>query len=322
MKSCSSTSVFRRLGDGYPAAFFGLVFAVFALANQLLMRGYPRVEGRVFGRAWLDKKERLLPLLRAGRINSVFVGDSTVDVGVRMDLVDPAGFNLARSGLDPSRLPSIARLLLGAPMRRPRFVLLSLTPAHLSEDAWPEPLNLPLLDVAEDAARLYYADSNSFKPLLCGGCGYLTSLADKAAERAQALSSPRAAEPGPWSQQTATTALKLRVRRTNFRLVEDFKNELAAGGVRTVWVQLPTRRGFAESLASSPSSRDFERYSESELARIFGSDAIDLRGSVDDSLFTDDIHVDPRGAQRLSVELGRRLAERFPDFRSAKAPGR
>lgn len=314
MKSCSSTSASRRLRDAYPAAFFAAVLALFALANQVLMRSYPAVEGRIFGRAWAAKKERFESFRPGERLNSVYLGDSTVDVGVVMDLIDPAGFNLSRSGLDPSRLPRLARALLERPSRRPRYVFLSLTPEHMSEDAWAEPLDLPGFSVAADAARLYYADSNSFKPLLCGGCGYLTSLADIASERAQALILPRPAAPENWIQQTASSQFKWRIRETNFRLVESFKSELAAAGIRAVWIYLPQRGAFASSLRDSQASRDFWLYSENRISRIFGADVIDLRGYLDDSAFIDDVHADARGARLLSAEIGRRVAQRYPDF--------
>jgi hypothetical protein len=306
MKSCSSTSGFRRLGRGYAAAFFALVFAFFALANEALLHAYARVEGRVFGRAWTQKKDAYAARAAERPWRVAYVGDSTVDVGARMDLIDPDGFNLGRSGMDPSRLPGVARWLLSAPELRPRVVLLTFEPSHLGEDAYAEPLALPFADALSDAARLYYAQSGSFKPLLCGGCGYLTSLADLGLARIEtALPAETSFAPPP---DASAAAPKLYARAASFRLVEDFRRRLADARVRVLWVDLPMRSGFRRALADSPTSRDFALYEGGRLAAIFGPDRVDLSGFLDDRLLIDDVHASPEGAEALSRELGRRLA--------------
>jgi len=306
MKSCSSTSGFRRLGRGYAAAFFALVFAFFGLANEVLLHAYARVEGRVFGRAWTQKKEAYAARAAARPWRVAYVGDSTVDVGARMDLIDPDGFNLGRSGMDPSRLPGVARWLLCAPALRPRVVLLTFEPSHLGEDAYAEPLALPFAAALGDAARLYYAQSNSFKPLLCGGCGYLTSLADLVLARLEtALPGETSSVPAPAAPAAAP---KLYARAASFRLLEDFRRRLADAGVRVLWVDLPMRSGFRRALAESPTSRAFASYEEDRLAAIFGPDRVDLSALLDDRLLVDDVHASPEGAEVLSRELARRLA--------------
>ena len=312
--SCSSTNVSRALGKAYPAVFLAVVFGCVAAANQILLRSYDRVEGRLFGRAWLEKRQ-LFEARRAGGapLNSVYAGDSTVDVGIRMESVDPAGFNLSRTGFEPSRLPSLARLLLADPARKPRYILLSLTWSHLSEDAWVRPGDVPTAIAAVDAARLYYADSNSFRPLLCGGCSYLTTVAEKAIERL-APRSPAGASDAPWKQATPTVDLKLRVREANFALIERFKRDLEASGTRVVWIYLPARSGFLASFESSDSNRAFAQHAQRRIGEIFGPDVVDLRHFLDDRELVDDVHAGPEGARRQSAELGRVLAARYPGF--------
>lgn len=321
MTSCSSTSASKRLGRAFPAVFFAAVALGVALVNQGLLRAYARVDGRFFNRAWVEQKDAYAAASRARALNSVYVGDSTVEAGVAMDLVDRGGFSLARSGFEPSRLPSAADLLLADAARRPRYVLLTLTSSHLSEDAWARPSDVPLGPELADAARLYYSDGNSFKPLLCGGCSYLTTAAEKAVGAVEAALTPAPASPAPaWTQAAAAADLKLRRRETNFRLVEDFKRRLEAAGVRVIWVYLPARKSYLESLASGPGSRDFARLEEERVAALFGPDVVDLRGGLPDDDFLDDVHANAAGAPAQSRLLGRALAARYPGFVPGAAP--
>lgn len=306
MKSCSSTSASRNLGRAYPAAFFAFVFAAFGLANETLLHSYARVEGRVFGLEWAQKKGSYEAQSLVRPVAVAYVGDSTVDVGVRMDLVARDGFNLGRSGLDPSRLPGIARWLLADPGRTPRVVLLTLAASHLGENAYAEPLALPSWTAASDALRLYYAESSSFKPVLCGGCGYLTALADKGLERFKSRFGGAPAAP-PWRQESPRSDPKLLVREANFSLIQDFKRTLASAGVRVIWVSLPMRASLAHKIDVAPTSRDFAVYERRRLSEIFGSDLIDLAPLLPDDEFLDDVHADPAGAEVQSRELGRRL---------------
>jgi hypothetical protein len=288
-----------------------------AAVNSALLLGYNRVDGTVFGGDW-PEKARGFEALRAGAapLNSVYAGDSTVDSGAVMDLIDAGGFNLARSGFDPSRLPSLARLILDGG-RKPRYVLLTLTLSHMSEDAWPRPGDVPLGPALVDEARLFYADSNSFKALLCGGCSYLHTLAEKTVGRIESALLPSA--PQAAGAQAAAVVPPLLKRDVNFRMVADFKRQLDAAGVKLIWVYLPLRGEYRGSLEAAPQSRAFLQYSQTRLSGIFGSDIVDLRAELSDEDFRDAVHADAKGARRQSLALGRRLAARYPGFRPGAA---
>jgi len=285
-------------------------------ANQALMRYYVRIEGRAPNHPWRTARESFESFCQERRLNSLFLGDS-VAVEIKTSLIDEDGFNLARMGFDPSRLPSLGRYLASLPYRA-RFEILSLTPTHLSDDDYTNPLDLPLGLAAPDALRYFYAQSNSLRPVLWGGSSYLMSLIETRWEDFKAKIGAHMGEaPAPkqnYARLRPGAKYEFWIRRANFELISDFKAARTAAGVRLAWLYLPYSREYAAVQWSTPKAAAFSRYSERRIREIFGHDIIDLRGLLEDSMMEDVVHPNAAGIDIVSRELARRIRRQYPDF--------
>jgi hypothetical protein len=292
------------------------MFLSMTAANQALMRYYVRIEGRAPNHPWRVTRERFESFCRERRLNSLFLGDSVV-VEIKTDMIDENGFNLARGGFDPSRLAGLNRYLSSLPYRA-GFEFLSLTPAHLSENDWTNPLDLPKRLVAQDSFRDFYADSNSLRPLLWGGGNYLMSLIETRWEGVKAgimgLFTGAAAPPRDVVRLQPGAKYEFRIREPNYKMIEDFKAARTAAGVRVVWLYLPCSSEYAAVLWSSPKAAAFSRYSARRIREIFGPDIIDMRGLLADSEMDDIVHPNAVGSEKLSGELARRIRRKYAGF--------
>jgi hypothetical protein len=328
MKRCSSTSASERRPDGrrFLLRFFGIILAVFLLANVAATRAYLRYRYRPGSSEWGEKTRGLERQLRTGRpLHILFVGDSTVSCGVSPSQFDPDSYNLAWSGFEPSELAALARQILALP-QRPQRVYIGITPGFLGQNEWRNTFDLPLTWVAVDAARNFYRDTNSMKPfvLMGGVCALgnrflqppsLAPAEPPAQAQAQAKGGEFGVEPdgllvveGSEQAQGFDTDAEIPFRPVNFHLLQEFKDTLGQAGIPVGWIWMPYVSGFEHILTTGPrASAGLARMSR-EIDRIFGGAVISLRGTVPDREFRDDAHLQRAGAVRLSRELGRRLA--------------
>jgi hypothetical protein len=304
--------------------FFGTACAVFLAANVLAQAAYHRHRYRDTGSEYSLKMANAEHAYATdARITTLFAGDSTMSVGIMPRLLGPSALNIAWSGFEPSEFGLLAQRILAFP-QRPDTVYIGLNPTFLSFNEWRDPLSMPLRTVLADGIRAFYADTNSLKPLvLMGG---ITALS------ARYLPPPfRGGEGGGEVHETADVEpdgllvvkpetsrkverreddVRITFRRVNFVVLATFRQQLAAHGIRVVWLQLPYSRAFEHALLNGPVARKFTERSSAELARIFGPDLVDLTGTVPDELFRDDVHLSRAGAERLTGVLKDRISAR------------
>lgn len=282
------------------------MFAAAAALNLAVLLVYARFEGNTAGHEWRRKWDAFAAFQAEHKLNSVWLGDSSVEYGIDVAPIDANGFNLGRAGFDPTRLAPLARDLTALPSK-PRFAFLSIAPVHLTEDDWTKPWNLPAGLAFGDAMRHFYSEQDSLRPLVWGGSGAVSRLAQRGLDALEA----RAPLSGFVVSQDVSE-LKFRVYRANFEMIARFHDELSRAGIRAVWVIMPYRRDLLAAMAGAGS--EYAEYSDRRLREIFGADILDLRGAVGDSDMSDYIHVGPGAREALSQEAARRARRQYPNF--------
>lgn len=319
MKRPSSTSASSPAR--FLAAFFGIGLVVLWSANVLLLEAYRwrRYKGRAG--EYSEKMRNAREAFERGcRFEAVFAGDSTVSVGIMARLLGPGYLNVAWSGFEPSELPVLRRDLLSFAVV-PRRVFIGISPTYLSQNEWRNTFSVPLGTALLDGIRSFYADTNSFRPLVVmGGLAALSERflvspleGDNPAREARVLR--ETVEPDGLlvvdpeiRRHVPPQDPKLHFRLANFRMVETFRRELGQRGIGTTWLFMPYSPELERAFRESPSARGFlARYRE-EIRRIFGGESVDLSGSLPGDLFRDEGHLTREGARVLTL----RLADHLP----------
>lgn len=324
MRRSSSTSGSRRkLSPGAELAlFFGLGLATIVAINTGLQVAYQARRYGAGGGEFVQKAALVRERQSTHRpISTLFVGDSTVSVGVAPSEIGDDALNLAWSGFEPSEFGVLERLIEESGIA-PKTIVIGMNPTFLSQNEWRNPQDLPAWSVARDALAAFYKDSNSFKPfLLAGG---LTAFSNRYLARPFTNRQTREAEGqsvtvradglvtvSPERRSTAKERedLELPFRKQNFEMLEAFRERFTSRGVRVVYLFMPYTAAFERVLREGPAAKAFTSRARLEIVRIFGDDIINLSGRAPDGLFRDGVHLTRAGAEHVGRLL--RASEEF-----------
>ena len=317
MKPDSSISGSSLKGHLFAPLFFLAGFLLFQVFNFTFFTAHAAWRRDRAGNEWTQKKRLYLKAIDRGPVGDLFLGDSTVMVGIQPSLVSPAAFNLGVGGLDPSELALHARFLQD-PKHRPARIFLSISPNYLSGNEWKNPVSLPKAAVVMDASLQFYADQNSFRPVLLWGARPVKQAIEKIVARVNRLPDEFVlgeveADGGmlryPYAKHQPALDRsygKFRTRLAGLESVGNFVATMRARGVPILWIHMPYRENFEEMLRDPSLGAGFATRRDAYLTTVFGDDIIDMRGSMPSSAFRDDVHLTPEG----SIAFSRLLAER------------
>jgi len=318
MRPHSSTSASRGFSRWRLVVFTGLFLAGIRGADHLAWLLAPQGAPP----DWQLKLERASGR-PAPRI--VFVGDSTIALGIRPGLLDIPGYNFGRVGLLPEDLPEVSSALASR-LPVPFTIMLSITPELLLDFR-----NIRNASPASKAAALV---RNRYTQLGLAGTLFLPHLGD-ARTAAGVLARnflrrcqdrPREdlwwveadghlvqadLQPGLRAKDRPLPAAPPQDRRVTERAraaLAAFRDTWQGRGCPVYWIIMPTCPGSGADL--DPAQKGLGEAYLQVVRSVFPARIIDLRGTVDETGFTDPIHLNPEGATRLTATLHQILAAR------------
>jgi len=289
------------------------MYLIFMLLNSGMTKLYIHRWSTIEGGEW-QKKVGFLHLRPSQSMDFILLGDSTVACGIRPNVMTRDGFNLARSGMDPSELPLVLDFMAKNGVHA-EYALISFFPGFMSQNDWKNGFSVPYRVAFQDALAQFYEDSNSMKPLLLFGNGTLTRFFERnldsnrirggRAKEKRHIDSDGAhlideATVKPYGSKDMPL---LRTRQANYTMLRQLKQRMEMQGMRVIWVHLPYRSDYQRALETDPVASRFYTGYLSEVKQIFGANVLDLRGILKDEDFKDWAHLKADGATRLSQAL-------------------
>jgi len=297
----------------YAFIFFGIMYLIFMILNSGMTKLYIHRWSTIEGGEW-QKKKNFLHQRSSQSMDFILLGDSTVACGVRPRVMTGDGFNLARSGMDPSELPMVLDYMAKNGVHA-KNALISFFPGFMSQNDWKNGFSVPYRVAFLDALTQFYEDSNSMKPLLLFGNGTLTRYFERSLDqnriRGRGANEKRHIDSdGAHLIDEAITKPYgtkdmplLRTRRANYTMLRRLKQQMESQGMRVIWVLLPYRSDYQRALETDPIASRFYAGYLSEVKQMFGADILDMRGVLKDDDFKDWAHLKADGATRLSRAL-------------------